>query len=160
MSAETRAMLNQRLKGPGGKAVDADIEITQLEPNRLVGFRAIGGPVRPEGRYELAEEGELLVALDTSLTPELEAEGLAREVAHRLQGLRKAAGYDLSDRISAAVGGDPELLARLEPHRAWLARELLADALTFRPEGGLDQPDRSEELELHGGRLRLAVRRA
>ena len=55
--------------------------------------------------YEVAEEGDLLVALDTELTPELAAEGMAREVGHRLQNLRKAAGYEISDRIVAAVSG-------------------------------------------------------
>ena len=39
--------------------------------------------------HEVAEEGDLLVALDTSLDAELEAEGLAREVAHRLQAMRR-----------------------------------------------------------------------
>ena len=55
--------------------------------------------------HEVAEEGDVLVALDTQLTAELEAEGLAREVAHRLQGMRKAAGYEISDRVVAGIGG-------------------------------------------------------
>jgi isoleucyl-tRNA synthetase len=115
---------------------------------------------RARGGHELAEEADLLIALDTSLTPELEAEGLAREVAHRLQGLRKTAGYELADRIAATVGGDPGLVEQLQPHRDWLAGELLADELVVNPEATLDDPDRSEELEVGGGRLRLAVRRA
>jgi carbon monoxide dehydrogenase subunit G len=47
------AVYHQRVKGPGGKAIPADIEITELEPNRVIGFRTIEGPVRPEGRFEL-----------------------------------------------------------------------------------------------------------
>src|SRR5439155_21683566 len=92
--------------GDWRQLADGRVEVAGvvLEPDE---FELVAGA---RGGHELAEEGELLVALETSLTPELEAEGLAREVAHRLQGLRKAAGYDLSDRISAAVGGDPELL--------------------------------------------------
>ena len=115
---------------------------------------------RARAGHELAEEGELLIALDTTLTPELEAEGAAREVGHRLQGLRKSAGYEISNRISAAVGGDPGLIERLEPHRNWLAAELLADELVLAPEARIEDPDRVEELELDGRRLRLAVRRA
>jgi isoleucyl-tRNA synthetase len=110
--------------------------------------------------HELAEEGDLLVALDTTLTPDLEAEGLAREVGHRLQGLRKAAGYEISDRIAAVVAGDPGLVDRLRPHRDWLAAELLADDLTLAPDATLDGADRSEELAVDDGRLRIAVRRA
>src|SRR5207237_10248482 len=75
--------------------------------------------------HELAEEGDLLVALDTNLTPDLESEGLAREVGHWFQGLRKAAGYEISDRISAAVGGDPGVIERLQGYRACLAAEAL-----------------------------------
>jgi isoleucyl-tRNA synthetase len=110
--------------------------------------------------HEIAEEGELLAALDTTITPELEAEGMAREVGHRLQGLRKAAGYAISDRISAAIGGDAGLVNRLKAHRDWLAGELLADALALDPDATIDDADRLEELELDGRRLRLAIRRA
>ena len=110
--------------------------------------------------HEVAEEGDLMVALDTLLTPDLEAEGLAREIGHRLQGLRRAAGYAVSDRIVAAVSGDPLLIARLAGHRDWLAAETLAAELLIAPDGELADPDRSEVVELDGGSLRLAVRRA
>ncbi|MDP9271243.1 MAG: DUF5915 domain-containing protein, partial [Chloroflexota bacterium] len=110
--------------------------------------------------HEVAEEGELLVALDTTIDADLEAEGLARELAHRLQGLRRAAGYEISDRIEVAIGTSGTLAARLEPHRAWLADELLATRLELGPEANLDRADRTEEAELDGAPLRLALRRA
>ena len=47
------AIYEQGVKGPFGRRVPADYEITAYEPNRLIGFRAIVGPVRPEGSYEL-----------------------------------------------------------------------------------------------------------
>ena len=115
---------------------------------------------RARAGHEVAEEGDLLIALDTALTPELEAEGLAREVAHRLQGLRKAAGYEISDRIVASVGGDAGLVGRLEAHRAWLAAELLASELHLDADAALNDADASEEAQLAGARVRLAVRRA
>ena len=106
--------------------------------------------------HEVATDGDLLVALDTELDEELLAEGIAREVAHRLQALRKAAGYRISDRIAASVDGDAQLVARLEPHRAWLAEEILATELVLG--GRVDDADRSEEAQLDGASLRLAVR--
>ena len=109
--------------------------------------------------HEVAEEGDLLVALDTQLTPALEAEGLAREVAHRLQGLRKAAGLEVSDRVAAAIGGDPSLLAQLAPHREWLAAEILAVDLQM-GEADLGPVAVVEEVALAEGLLRLALRRA
>jgi uncharacterized protein YndB with AHSA1/START domain len=47
------AIYEQGVKGPLGRRVPADYEITVYEPIRRIGFRAIAGPVRPEGSYEL-----------------------------------------------------------------------------------------------------------
>jgi isoleucyl-tRNA synthetase len=109
--------------------------------------------------HEVAEEGDLLVALDTQLTPALEAEGLAREVAHRLQGMRKAAGLEVSDRVAAAIGGDPAPLAQLAPHLDWLAAEILAVDLQI-GDADLGPEAVVDEVALAEGRLRLALRRA
>ncbi len=110
--------------------------------------------------HAVAEEGDLLVALDTSLTPALEAEGLAREVAHRLQGLRKEAGYEISDRVEIAVDGASTLVEALVVHRDWLAGELLATTVEVGPGARLADPDRTESAEIGGERLDLFIRRA
>lgn len=47
------AVYTQGVKGPFGRRVPADYEITAYEPDKRIGFRAIAGPVRPEGTYEL-----------------------------------------------------------------------------------------------------------
>jgi uncharacterized protein YndB with AHSA1/START domain len=47
------AVYEQGVKGPFGRRVPADYEITAFEPDRRMAFRAIAGPVRPEGFYEL-----------------------------------------------------------------------------------------------------------
>ncbi len=110
--------------------------------------------------HEVAEGGDLLVALDTQLTPELLAEGLAREVAHRLQGLRKAAGLEVSDRVEASIDGTPALIAQLAPHRDWLAAEILAVTLALGAETDLGPAAAVEEAALPEGGLRLSLRRA
>jgi isoleucyl-tRNA synthetase len=111
--------------------------------------------------HEVAEEGDLLVALDTQLTPELEAEALAREVAHRLQSMRKAAGYEISDRVEVSIGGASEAVAQLSSFREWLAAEVLATTLRLGDaEGPVSDADQAESLEADGHRLHLAVRRA
>jgi uncharacterized protein YndB with AHSA1/START domain len=48
------AIYEQGVKGPFGRRVPADYEVTAYEPDSLLAFRAIAGPVRPEGSYELA----------------------------------------------------------------------------------------------------------
>jgi uncharacterized protein YndB with AHSA1/START domain len=47
------AVYEQGVKGPFGRRVAADYQITAYEPDRLIAFRATAGPVRPEGTYEL-----------------------------------------------------------------------------------------------------------
>src|SRR6516225_7703720 len=59
----------QRIAGPGGRQVPADVEITALDPDTRVAFRGVAGPVRPEGDYSFAPaEG------GTSVTFTLDAE--------------------------------------------------------------------------------------
>jgi isoleucyl-tRNA synthetase len=110
--------------------------------------------------HEIADEGDVLVALDTTIDDELAAEGLAREVAHRLQNLRKSAGLEISDRIVVAVAAPAEAAARLAPHRSWLAEETLAESIEVGPDAELADATASEETDLDGMPLRLTLRRS
>jgi uncharacterized membrane protein len=47
----------QGVKGPGGRRIAADYEVTAWEPGRRMAFRAIAGPVRPVGEYAFAPDG-------------------------------------------------------------------------------------------------------
>lgn len=47
------AVYDQGVKGPFGRRVAADYEITDYQPDTRIGFKAIAGPVRPEGAFEL-----------------------------------------------------------------------------------------------------------
>lgn len=83
----------------------------------------------PEG-YAVAEDGGVLVALDTALTPELEAEGLARELVRNVQDARKAAGFDIADRIVVYVhGASTALSTALDTWGDYVRAETLATAL-------------------------------
>lgn len=63
------ATYRQGVKGPGGRRIAADYEITAFEPDRRLAFKAIAGPVRPTGEYVFAQAGE-----GTTLTFSLQAE--------------------------------------------------------------------------------------
>jgi isoleucyl-tRNA synthetase len=115
---------------------------------------------RARAGHEIAEDGEVLVALDTQVDDALAAEGLAREVAHRLQNLRKSAGLEISDRIMAAVSAPASVAAQLAPHRPWLAAETLAVSLEVGEAAELPDAIAREELTLDGATIRLALRRA
>ena len=77
-----------------------------------------------------AEAGHA-VALQLELDDDLRREGLAREIVHAVQNARKAAGLEITDRISLALGGDPELLDAARAHEAYLTGEVLATAVAY-----------------------------
>lgn len=52
------AIYRQVVKGPGGRRIDADYTITHVEPNRLIEFQTLAGPVRPRGRYTFEPVGD------------------------------------------------------------------------------------------------------
>jgi len=105
----------------------------------------------------VALEGSIAVAIDTELTPELESEGLARELVHRLQDLRKKAGLHIADHIITHInGGDDRISAVLVTSGTYIKQETLSDALIYEP-----APDGAyaEEQEVEGVMLTLAVRK-
>ncbi|MDH5752140.1 MAG: class I tRNA ligase family protein, partial [Deltaproteobacteria bacterium] len=75
--------------------------------------------------YSSAEEGGFLVALDTTLTPQLEREGLARELVRSVQEARKQAGLNISDRIRLYLGGSQGVQETLGEYREFIASETL-----------------------------------
>ena len=115
--------------------------------------------VQSEARegYGVAGEGGLVVALDTAVTPELEQEGLAREIVRRVQDLRKQADYDLTDRIVVQYSADDALAAAIDAFRVTIADEVLADVLE-----AVSSPSGDKTLvdEVDGCKLVLAVQRA
>jgi isoleucyl-tRNA synthetase len=69
--------------------------------------------------------------VDTVLTPELEAEGWARETVNRIQNLRKDSGLEITDRISLWVQAPSPLHEALMAHAQWVASEVLAVRLAW-----------------------------
>ena len=75
----------------------------------------------------VASEGPLSVALETTVTPELRAEGWARDVVNRLQGIRRDLELAVSDRIAVLWSTDrPELAGAIERYATFIAGEVLA----------------------------------
>ncbi|MEM9615199.1 MAG: isoleucine--tRNA ligase [Actinomycetota bacterium] len=69
---------------------------------------------------------DAVVVLDADVTPELEAEGLARDLVRLVQNLRKERDLDVTDRISLTLELGDALRSRLEPHLDWVASQVLA----------------------------------
>ena len=105
----------------------------------------------PKAGLVVASEGAVVVGLETALTPELVAEGLAREFVSHVQAMRKEADFEVTQRIRVTVEADDELKAAIEAHRDYATAETLATALDFATCG--DAP--SVDLNGHAAKIRV-----
>ena len=78
------------------------------------------------------------VVLDTTVTPELEAEGTARDVIRSVQQARRDAGLEVTDRIRLSLTADTETAQAVEAHRELIAAETLAVEVTVAVASGAD----------------------
>ena len=131
--------------------IEVEGEQVELAPDEVL--------VQEEPREGLAvaSERDVTVAVDTVLTPELKAEGLAREVVRRVQNLRKEAGFDLDDRIVTTYQAEGELAEAIEAWLSLIAAETLSVELRA---GSPDDGATVLEDQVAGHPLRLGVRRA
>ena len=81
--------------------------------------------------FAVAEDGAYVAALVTDLTPELVAEGLAREFVRHIQNLRKNAELDVADRIELFVEASAGLRSAIEAHKDYIRAETLTTSLNF-----------------------------
>ena len=101
------------------------------------------------------------VVLDTEVTPELAAEGLARDVIRAVQQARREAGLDVSDRISLTVTGSQALWEATVAHQALIVEETLATQFGSAPQlDALPLGEGATEAELSDGEsVRIAVKK-
>jgi isoleucyl-tRNA synthetase len=107
----------------------------------------------------VANKGPLTVALDVTITPELEQEGNAREFVNRIQKIRKDSGFELTDRIDVKVAAGNARLAdgqglknSLAQFKDYICAEILADELEILPE-----IESGTEIEVNDIQLKVIV---
>jgi isoleucyl-tRNA synthetase len=79
--------------------------------------------------WVVASEGILTVALDVEITPELKAEGIAREVVNRIQNARKEGEFEVTDKILVHYRGSDEVHNSISTHVSYIGEEVLASHL-------------------------------
>jgi isoleucyl-tRNA synthetase len=120
----------------------------------LVGVEATEG-------WSAAEEAGYVALVDARITPELESEGLAREIIRRLQDLRREAALEVTDRIRVVWRGDAVIGKVMADHGPTIAEEVLARSL----DAG-DGPDApapagfTTDVDIEGHAVTLAIERA
>ena len=79
----------------------------------------------------VASEGGITVALDITLSPELKAEGIAREVVNRVQNMRKDAGFEVTDRIVVRIQTTDVITDAIKQFEQYICTEVLANSIAF-----------------------------
>jgi isoleucyl-tRNA synthetase len=114
---------------------------------------------RVEGRegFAAAADRDVIVALDTTMTPDLQRKALARHLVHQIQLMRKEARLNVDDRIRISVDARGEVAAAIEEHSPYICGETLAVELRCgsSPGGWL-----TREVDLEEARVNVAVGRA
>ena len=111
---------------------------------------------QPSAGLAVAAEKGVTVVLDTAITPELKAEGLARELVRRIQDLRKKAGFNIEDRIQTFYQAEGELAAVFRDWEAYIKAETLSVQLSAGP---VPAGAFAEEQKVEGFQVTLAVER-
>jgi isoleucyl-tRNA synthetase len=109
------------------------------------------------GDYAVVTEGGNSVAVFTPITIELEAEGMAREIVHRVQTMRRTAGYEIADHIIMYYEGPANFVQSISAFADYIRQEVLADEIEdYVP----DDIDLLEEHKINGYSLKLGIKKA
>jgi len=161
----------------GKRTPDAAKIVESLANDQLLAFErgetvtidvdGVGYPLLPEdvtivrhasGSLLVREENGLFAALDPTITPELRREGMARELVSKIQQMRKAARFAVSDRVRLDLEGGPELEEVVREYESYIAGEVLANEVTMA--GGLaETADAVQTIVLDAGSVRIALTR-
>ncbi|MEI6489718.1 MAG: isoleucine--tRNA ligase [Bacteroidota bacterium] len=79
--------------------------------------------------WKVSNSGQLTVALDVTITPELREEGLARELVNRIQNLRKDSNLDVTDRIEVKIQRNSSINSAINNNLDYICAEILASSL-------------------------------
>ncbi|HBK31465.1 MAG TPA: hypothetical protein DEF88_15995, partial [Porphyromonadaceae bacterium] len=101
----------------------------------------------------VGNEGNLTVALDISVTDELRNEGIARELVNRIQNLRKAKGFEITDRISVLLSSHPGIDEAVNANAAYIRGQVLADSIEITAE------TLEDEIEIDDQPLTIRIRK-
>ena len=113
-------------------------------------------PVIKHKEWPLASEGDVMVMLDTDITPELAAEGMAREIVRRLQMMRRSAGFEIADHIATCYQGDEYIKSVVTGSADYIKQETLSEQLV---DGAPEEGAYTESFKLEGHELFVGVKK-
>jgi isoleucyl-tRNA synthetase len=156
LPAKMKQILPASKKGEWKQLPDDTVEVAGeiLQPGEFT----ILLESKPEytNRAQALSSNDALVVLDTNLTPELEAEGLARDLVRMIQQARKDAGFNVADRIHLGITAPDAVAQAMNAHKDYIMEQTLCMDIVEQP---LQNPGFSCEstLENHSIRISLSV---
>jgi isoleucyl-tRNA synthetase len=102
--------------------------------------------------WQVANLANLTVALDVTITAGLKQEGTSRELINRIQNLRKAKGFEVTDRINVHITDAPFLREAVQNNLSYICAEILADSLTL-----VDQLDEGDKVTIDDNEILIAI---
>ena len=99
-----------------GESIVLDTEDVEIIPVDIPGWKVVNS-------------GQLTVALDVTISPELREEGLARELVNRIQNLRKDNNLDVTDRIEVKIQRNNAINSAINNNLDYICAEILASSL-------------------------------
>ena len=111
---------------------------------------------KPEyaNRAQALSTNDALVILDTTITPELEAEGLARDIVRMVQQARKDADLNVSDKIRLHISANDKISAAISAHQAYILEQVLGQEMLANPP---QNPVFTAKNELDGGEVLISL---
>jgi len=155
LGAAEAADLERRLSLARMRDPDATVELaTAVGPVALACGDVLSAAEDAPGTVGAYERG-VYVGLDPTVTPDLVAKGLSRELVRAAQNLRKSKGLKITDRIRLSFWAEGDLAAVVREHGAYIAGETLAVAAPSLNVGA--PPADAETVDLDGLTARLAL---
>ncbi len=104
--------------------------------------------------WQVANDGNLTVALDVTVTDDLRREGIARDIVNRIQNIRKGRNYDIVDKIVVVFAPNENTDAAIEAYGDYIAKQVLASTVSVAP---IADNDTVETLDLDGIELKAVI---
>ena len=119
-------------------------QIATLEAEGRISFDLEGTPAEIElsdveiisediPGWLVANGGNLTIALDVTVTPELKREGIARDIVNRIQNIRKSRDYDITDRIDLVFAPSADTDEAIREYSDYISRQVLANSIMILP---------------------------
>ncbi len=106
----------------------------------------------------VANEGNITVALDVTVTDELRREGIARDIVNRIQNIRKGRGYDITDKIVLTFAASDTIIPVIKQFGQYIGGQVLASDITT--SDNITEDDKVESFDIDGTEVTVRIDKA